>query len=98
MNDTFTVNAGSDLTFSFQWPDGLGGFADLTGWTVDAVDTHPALEPQLSVALVDAPTGVIAIRIDWADTLPLGRVASFRLRISQGENQATSNELWVKYQ
>lgn len=98
MNDTFTVNAGSDLSFSFQWPNGLGGFADLTGWTVDAVDVHSALEPVLSVTLVEPATGTIAVRIDWADTLPMGRVASFRLRIAQGGNEATSNQLWIKYQ
>ena len=98
LRDTFLINWGSDLTAVFNWPDGSGGDADLTGWTVDAIDVHPALVGFLTVTLTDPPTGEITISVQWDDTMPYGRVMRFRVRISLGGQEATTNRLWVKVQ
>lgn len=97
MSDTFIVNRGTDLTFSFNWPNGSGGNADLTGFTVSAFEVHPLLAPHLTLTLTTPATGLISGRVEWADTLPMGRVASFRVRITQGANDTTTNPLWVDY-
>ncbi len=97
MSDTFIVNRGSDLTFSFNWPNGAGGNADLTGFTVAAFEAHPALAPHLALTLANPATGLITGRVEWSDSLPMGRIASFRVRITQGQNDTTTSPLWVQY-
>lgn len=95
MTDTFIFNAGSDLAVQFAWPDGNGGAADLTGYTIEAIDVHPALTDALAVAIDDAAAGLISIAITWSDQIPRGRVAHFRLRLTSGQ-RVTTNLLWLQ--
>ena len=98
MNDTFYVNRGTDLNFSFNWPDGNGGNANLTGYTVSAMDVNPRLVPYLTVTLTDPPTGLISGRIEWNDSLPANGSVEFRIKITQGVNDTSTNLLKVVYQ
>lgn len=98
MSDTFIVNRGTDLAFSFNWPDGGGGSADLTGYTISAFEADPAIASYLSLTLVDAANGLISGVLAWNDALPMGRVASFRVRITKDGTHTTTSPLWVQYQ
>jgi hypothetical protein len=95
---TFMLNKGTDLDFSFNWPDGEEGNADLTGYTVTASDVDPRLLPYLTLTLTDPSTGLITGRVEWSDELPMNGAAQFRVKISQGANDTTTNLLRVMYQ
>ena len=97
MSDTFYVNKGTDLTFSFNWPNGSGGNADLTGFTVSGYDVEYYLEPYLTLTLTNPSQGLITGRIEWNEALPEGRYVYFRVRIKQGEEDVTTNRIWVQY-
>ena len=94
--DTFVVNWGSDLRVPFNWPNGAGGNANLTGYTLSVIDVHPSLVGRVSATITDFPTGAILIALDWADTIERGRIGYFRLRVTSGAGiDATTNALWV---
>jgi hypothetical protein len=96
MSDTFIINAGSDLEAQLTWPNGSGGAANLTGYTVSAIDIEPNLAPHLTVEFISAPAGTIRIRVDWSDSLPLGRVMYFRILLVSASGERTStNLIWL---
>ena len=97
VSDTFTVNRGTDLAFSFNWPNGAGGNANLTGFTVAGFEVTPAAAAYLTLTLTNPATGLITGRLEWNDALPGGRVVNFRVRISQGANDTATNPIWVEY-
>jgi hypothetical protein len=98
MSDTFYVNRGTDLIFSFNWPDGAGGNANLTGFTVSAFGADPYLEPYLTVTLANPATGLINGRVEWNNSFPESGPLGFRVRVTQGSNDTTTNLLKVVYQ
>ena len=94
--DTFLVNWGSDLRKQFNWPNGAGGNADLTGYTLSVIDVNPLLVGAVSAVIITAATGLIEIRVDWVDTIPRSRTANFRLKITSGTGiDASTNALWL---
>jgi hypothetical protein len=98
MSDTFTPNLGSDLTFAFNWSDGAGGNADLTGFTADATDLSPGFEAaDITVSLTDAAEGEITVSVPWAaDRMSEGTY--FRVRITSADGErTTTNRLWIAY-
>ena len=95
--NTFEVNRGSDLDFSFNWPNGLGGNLNLTGYTVDAYEAHPALQGLLSLRLTTPEQGLITGLIDWNENLPSEQQMSFRIRITNAGRSLTTNLLKVVY-
>jgi hypothetical protein len=96
-NNKFERNRGSDLSFSFNWPDGAGGNADLTGYTVAIFEPAAALADYITATITDAATGLIAVRVEWSDTFRTGQLMRFRLQISQGTEQQSTNEMGVIY-
>lgn len=96
-NNTFYVNRGSDLEFTFNWPDGAGGNADLTGYTVTSFEPDAALADQTTVTLTDPATGEITVRIEWLDEQKTGVNMPLRLQISSGEEQQSTNMMNVVY-
>jgi len=97
---TFHVNRGSDLTFSFAWPDGAGGNADLTAFTASIFEPSPFIADAITATLVDGPTGQIQVRIEW-ELISNTKVDehSFRVRIDDGAGeQQSTNKLTVRYQ
>ena len=96
-NSTFEVNRGSDFTFSINWPDGAGGNADLTGYTVGLIDVAAALAPYITATLTDAATGQITTRVEWSDTFRTGQTMRFRLQVAQDGNENSTNLLGVVF-
>jgi hypothetical protein len=98
-DDTFVLNWGSDLRTQFNWPDGAGGNANLTDCTVSLIDVHASLASALTAALTTPATGLISLALDWVDTIPRGRVANFRVRVTTaGGIDTTTNHLWLDVQ
>jgi hypothetical protein len=94
---TFNVNRGSDLTFEITWPDGAGGAADLTGYTVGIFEPSPAIAGLVTATMDDPATGVIRVRIEWADGTPCRKRMTFRVSVSIGDEDQTTNLLAVIY-
>lgn len=94
-NDTFDLNAGSDFAFSFNWPDGAGGNADLTGYTVSIFDASPSIASAIGATLTDAAEGLISVAMEWPTGLARGRQHYFQVKIAQGALDVTTNRLWI---
>ena len=82
MASSLTINKGSDLTFSFVWPDEDGEPIDLTGYTADFFELHPALLDNLTVGITDPENGELTISMDWVNGMPYGNSMFFRVRIT----------------
>lgn len=95
MSDTFTLNRGSDLSFQFNWPNGIGGNANLTGYTISGFEVHPTLASNLTLNIQSPSTGLITGLINWANNMPSGRVMSFRIKLTLGETDITTNQIWI---
>lgn len=89
--EPFNVNWGSDLQFDIPWPNGAGGNADLTGWTVSLLDVSDDITGLVTVESPDLSTGVITVRLEWSSLLLKSRTYRFRVQISKdGEDQSTN--------
>lgn len=99
-DSTFRVNRGSDLTFSYNHPDGAGGNADLTGWTVSIFEPSSFIADAITATLEDPASGLIQIRVDWElITNTKVEAHSFRVLIDNGAGeQQSTNKLTVVYQ
>lgn len=95
--NVFEVFAGSDLPFSFNWPDGAGGNADLTGYTVSKYRVNAAIDANTTVTLTNPATGEISVRIEWDESYSLGEHYEFRVLISIGTDQRSTEEMRVIY-
>ncbi len=95
MSDTFEINRGSDLEFTLNWPDGAGGNADLTGYTVDLFDVSANAVSFLTATLTTAATGLITVNFQWDDSIENGKTIYFRVRIVLGTLDQTTNKLWI---
>lgn len=95
MSDTFIINRGSDLNFSFNWKDSAGANVNLTGYTISLRDVSASISPYLSVVITTPATGLITGRLEWNDTITSGRSHSFRIKITSGANDYTTNLIWV---
>jgi hypothetical protein len=93
----FELNLGSDLTQKWHWDNGEGGNADLTGYSIEVFKPDAAIEPYITATITDAATGEITLRVEYADTFRVGQKMKFRLRISMGSEQQSTNELGVIY-
>ena len=93
----FKINRGSDLTWQMNWPNSDGTNADLTGYSVLAFEPSTALAGYITATITDAATGEITVRFEWSDTFRTGQLMRFRLQISLGEEQQSTNELEVLY-
>lgn len=89
-------NAGSDCDFRIGWgrPEAP---VDLTGWSVESYDVHPALAPFLTLNFEDRALGKIIGRIEWDESLKVGVPYHFRARIVNGANQRSSGRIIVRF-
>lgn len=86
-----SINRGSDLDFRVIWKDALGAPLNLAECVVSAFEPHPLLANRLTLAITDAPAGVISGRLEWSDDFPTGRIMTFRVRLSaNGTDTSTS--------
>ena len=100
MTNTFILNEGSDFSFTFNWPNGSGGNANLTGFTVEVFDIPTSLAPFVTSQITTPSTGLIATTVTWNPKLSFGSPKlSFRIRIVSPSGVKTStNLLSVVYQ
>ena len=96
-NSTFEVNAGTDLSFSIPWPDGAGGNADLSGYTLSVIDLHPSLTGLVTVTSADLSTGIVVVRVEWADATPVKTLLHFLVQVTLGADDTSTNRLKVYY-
>ena len=94
---TFNVNTGSDLSFQITWPDGAGAAADLTGYTLNIIDAHSALTGLVTATSADLATGIVSVRVEWDDASPVKTLLHFRVQVSLGTEQQSTNRLKVYY-
>lgn len=100
MSTTFTpviyqLNLGSTGTLAFNWPDGAGGNANLTGWTTDVFDISTSLVGKVTPLIVTPATGSITIKINADPTLSLlwnDNYFRFRITPPSGANDAKTLE------
>jgi hypothetical protein len=94
---TIMLNRGSDATFTGFWPSAPGSLAgmNLTGYVMDAVFVHEALQGHLTLTITDALDGRFFGRIEWQDNMPTGAIMSFIIRISLGGNNSTLPKIVV---
>lgn len=95
--DTFYANRGSDLEFSMNWPNGIGGNLDLTGYTVDGYEVDPAIVDALELTITNPVQGLIDGKIVWNENLPSETEMRFRIRVTNAERKITTNLLKVVY-
>ena len=95
--NVFLVNRGSDLEFRFNWPDGTGGNLNLTDYVIDGYEVDPDLKPHLTLEIESATGGLIRGLVNWDESMPSYREMGFRIRITKGELNTTTNILKVSY-
>lgn len=93
--DTFIYNAGSTFDEVFVWPDENGEPADLTGWTVTAIDKEGVIG--LVVSVVNASDGEIRMTIPASATLemPRGRSSYFRIQATNNGTSTATSKMWI---
>ncbi len=96
MSAIFNINAGSDLQFTFNWPNGAGGNANLTGYTAVAFRPDLTILGNLTVTLTDPATGLITCIMQWDDRYAEGDEFSFAVQISNGTYQNATDRITVK--
>lgn len=89
------VNKGSDLNFKIRWPEGTGQ-KDLSLYIVQLYDYSKGLPDTLSLTITNPTQGEITGRLDWNESIQLGRNMFFRVKISSGEEQLTTNRIWIE--
>ena len=82
MNDAIPLTVGGSQSATITWPDGAGGAANLTGYDVAAFDVHPDLAGHITVTMLNAATGQIAVKMLWAEGMPVGQLMHFRIRLT----------------
>lgn len=95
MSARFDINAGSDLSFAFNWPDGAGGNANLTGYTVSIFRPDLAIRGTLTATLTDPMPGLIICNFQWSDQYTSGEELSFAVQISSGAYQSATDRITV---
>jgi hypothetical protein len=84
MIEQIPLAKGSSVSFSGVWGNGAGGAANLTGYDISAYDCNPAIiAPQITMAMTNAAMGQFIGTIIWSDVFPDGRVATFKIRLTQ---------------
>ena len=97
--DGIVLAPGSPASIIFNWPNGAGGNANLTGFSADALVIGAAAQGALaafaaacSFQILNAATGQVKLRVGWVNGWvegELGRVVG-RLTPPSGDSQSTN--------
>jgi hypothetical protein len=90
------VNRGTDFSFSFNWPNGEGGKADLTDFTVTAYEINP--DQTINVEITNPSEGLITVEIPWVENRQINSNLDFRIMIEQDGVKTTTNIISVRYE
>ena len=98
-SDGIVLAPGSPASIIFNWPNGAGGYANLTGFTADCLVVGPAAQGTMaafaaacSFTILNPATGQVKLRIGWATGWvegDLGRVVG-RVTPANGDSQSTN--------
>lgn len=99
-DDTFILMHGSDFLWSFAWPDGAGGAANLIGYTVSFHDAHPDVVLRATVTITNAALGLIQMSMPWIGPhMTRGDWLNFSiLLVSSSGTRRTTNQLKIDIQ
>lgn len=99
-NSQIKANRGSYIEFQMEWPNGGGGAADLTGYSVRLIDVSPARQFVPQVSFANQAAGLLDILIPWDDNMPDDRNFEFRIQIENDTTgvQKSTNLLTVLYE
>ena len=91
------ANRGSDVEFSFIWPDIDNEPLDLTGWTLGVFENSPQLDELITVSSDDPETGVVKVLVEWDEALL--EKAQYQLRVQAVESGVTitTNLIQIRY-
>jgi hypothetical protein len=92
----YRANRGSDVLFTFVWPNTEGGPLDLTGFTIDVFEADAVIAPFLQVTSPDPGNGVIQVRLDWSNTYVKNNY-QFRVSLNENQDDATTNLIRIVY-
>tara|TARA_R110002074_G_scaffold182358_1_gene347210 strand:- start:15 stop:332 length:318 start_codon:yes stop_codon:yes gene_type:complete len=94
----FELNYGSDLVFKIPWPDGDGGVIDLTDWTVNVIDITEAISGLITATKDNDPTtGNVNVRLEWSPDLDKHTPYDFRIQLTKGGDDVSTNLLRLIY-
>jgi hypothetical protein len=88
---TLTANKGSDVSFRIEW----GQTGTLDGAVVAIYDAHPIIADKIDLAVTDSANRIISGTINWDEEFPLGRVLFFRVRVSFGQDDKTTQRFYL---
>lgn len=88
---TFEANKGSDISFRLVW----GQDGTLDGATVAAYDFHPVLDGKIDLAVTDSANRIISGSIQWDETFGTGKTLYFRVRVSFGSDDKTTQQFYL---
>lgn len=92
----YRANRGSDIDFSFVWPNTEGGPLDLTGFQILTMDVSPTIAPYLTVSSPDPGNGVIRVQLQW-DMSFTRRFYNLRIWLKDGDDDVTTNLVRIIY-
>lgn len=93
----YVINKGSDLEMRMIWTDDAGP-VNLTGYAVAIYDAHPKIAPHVTAEITDAAGGVVSVRMDWDESMPVGGIMHFRVKLRSGTNDVTTPMQRVRIQ
>jgi len=82
------ANRGSDLEFSFIWPDIEGEPLDLTGWTLGVFENSSELDDLIEVSTDDPESGTVLVRVEWDAALLVKNNYSLRVKAVSGDTKS----------
>lgn len=96
-NDTILINLGAGFVIEFDWRDITGAVLNLTGYSAQLFDVHADLAGHLTATLITPAVGRTRLSLVWADTIPPGRVAYFRIRMlpPSGPVLLATPQIWL---
>jgi hypothetical protein len=93
-----TINRGSDWEDIVPLKNADGTPFDLLNWTPSIYDASSQLTGLISLTVMDEASGLVKIRIEWSETLQVGVMYQFRVRLFNDPDDTTTNAIGVIYQ
>ena len=89
-----SINLGSDLVFSGVWKDSNGAPMNMTGYGISLFMPHPLLSAA-AISWTNAALGQFSLTCQYNTNWLKGRFMSFRIRVTLGDLDTSTPEIWV---
>ena len=90
-------NRGSDVPFRLVVPDSNNDPAPLFDYTLQLLDVSPEIAPYLTAAITDPANGLVEGRIEWNASLLAGVNYRFRIQVTLGTEDQSTQLIEVTY-